>query len=327
MSLSKARLRSSCLLVGIASTLLMIGCGSKKLGSPTLGKPATAGWPAYSKSTAAGKVFGKSWKGSSAVLRPFQSDNKQVSLDIYAQTNGDVCKSAMASDQPVASVVLPAALSKKEYVADMSQPGSGNPLMFIDMSSSKNVMAEKTKVRVNQIHDWGLNVSVYAYGRDVDGSVSEINGVIDVTDCSKAVEFSAWEDLAGMYDLISFDGKAVSNSRMAVFDMKNDEFFDRVSDRWVRALMIPLYAHVGENSDSSYDFGVMQGLGNSTLKQSGDQQIYTYAYKGPIYTAGQDIKMDLSLKIVRKDREMQVEYTLEVEKYVKRTTHSFVVRK
>jgi hypothetical protein len=302
------------------------GCGSKKA-QPGPSQPASAGWPTYSKSVVSGKIFGKAWKATVAVLRPFQGDNKLVSLDLYAQAGGDVCQNAMSSDQPMASVALPANLSKTEYVADMSQPGSGNPMMFIDMKTAKNVMAEKTKIKVNQLSDSGLNVSVYAFGLDTDGSVSEINGRIDVLDCSKAVDFSVWSELEGWYDLKSLDGQTAPGTHTAVFQMTSQTFYDRANSRWVQTLVLPLYDFVGENSSSNYEFGVMEGLGVSTYKESGDQKIYTYKYKGPIYTDGEDITLDLSIQVVKTEADMQVTYTLEVPNHIKRTSHSFVVGK
>lgn len=320
MSLSKIAIAS------VVSAFLVAGCSSKK-SQPVPSRPPSAGWPTYSKSVVSGKVFGQAWRATVAVIRPFQGDSKLVSLDLYAAANGDVCQNSMSSDRPMASVALPANLTKTEYVADMNQPGSGNPMMFIDMNTAKNLMAEKTKVKVNQISETGLNVSIYAFAKDTDGSVSEINGVIDVLDCSKSADFSVWSELEGWYDLKSLDGQSVDNTHTAIFQMAEQTFFDRANNRWVKTLVFPLYDYVGQNTSSNYEFGPMQGLGASTFKDNGTQKIYTYKYKGPIYTDGFDVTLDLAITAVKTDSDIEVTYTLEVPGQVKRTTHSFVVGK
>ena len=67
-------------------------------------------------------------------------------------------------------------------------------------------MADKTKLQISEIRPAGFVLSLFASGKEADGTQSEINGTAFVIDCTKAVDFSVWKDLAGSYLLASFDG-------------------------------------------------------------------------------------------------------------------------
>lgn len=287
-------------------------------------------WPTYAEQELSGKVFGQEWKALSAVARPNVGNAAEMILDIYPEKLTDACTGTAFSQKPFASVVIPAQYAQKEYVADMlnmTASQTGNPLVFMSMAGTpKNVMAEKTKVRISAITGSGFEMSLYALGKEADGTVSEINGKIKVTDCTRVVDFKEWEALAGWYALKSFDGVA-QDGRTSIIQMESSTFYDRSTQQWVPAAVFPLYAQVSANSDMKFDFGPLKGLGETTMVKNGESTVYTYKYAGPIYADGLDVTLNLEMIVTKKADTLEVQYTLEVPKHISKVTHSFVLQK
>ncbi|MBK9321606.1 MAG: hypothetical protein IPM97_01380 [Bdellovibrionaceae bacterium] len=311
----------------VMAITLMTACSPiSKLDDPIFGL-GQKGWPDYVEQPLAGRVFGQNWKALTAVVKPFGSDKSQVSLEFYSEVNPKACTGSLMPSKPFASVVIPAAYTQTEYISDMEDPGTGNPLVFKMFSGeAKKLLASKTKIRVNSITATGLVVSVYAQGADADGAVSEINGSVAVTDCAKAVDFSVWEELAGWYTLQNFDGQAVQ-ARTSILKYENNSFYNRAAQAWVKTLVFPLYASVSTNTDMTYNFGPMEGLGATTVSVSGGTKTYTYSYHGPIYANGVDVTMALDMTVMKSGSTMSVTYTLEVPSYIKKVSHTFTVTK
>ena len=283
------------------------------------------GWTAYSDSALSGKVFGQDWSATNAILRPFGTDKKEISVEFYSDSVASVCKNFQAR-KPYASVTIPADYTTTEYRMDLNTgSGGGNPLVFSSPSDGQNLIADKTKIRVNALNATGFEASVYAQGTDEKGT-SEINGKIQVTDCSKVVDFSAWDELSGWFNLTSFDGKSVT-PRTSIIQYDTQRFYDRASSRYVKTLAFTLYEWVGDNSDSGYNFGPMEGLGQSSITEQNGQKTFTYSYHGAINFRGQDITLNLDLTAVKSGNTITVTYTIEVPNNVKKTTHSFVLSK
>lgn len=260
-----------------------------------------------------------------AIARPL--NDKEIGIEFYPEVNSKACTSSLMSSKPYATVVIPAAYTATEYVADLSTPGTGNPLVFSVLSTSaQNLVAEKTKVRINSISGEGFNASVFAKGTDVDGNVSEINGKIDVTDCAKAVDFSVWDELLGWYNLVSFDGTSVS-TQTAILDYDSSDFYSNTSESYLKSLTIPLYYSVGQATSASYNFGPLEGLGSTSIRDENGIKTYKYSYHGPVKFKGMDITMNLDLSVAKYGNKLDVTYTLEVPSYITKTTHSFTLSK
>lgn len=292
---------------------------------PDIGNSSKS-WPAYSEQALAGNVFGKKWNAITAVAKKI--NDKEISLEFYPESKAKACTTAYTNTMPYATVVIPAAYTTTEYAADLLNPGgTGNPLVFTEVNGApKNLAAEKTKVRVNSISASGLNVSVYATGLDLDGYQSEINGQINVVDCAKAVDFSVWDELKGWYNLTSFDGASVYQ-RTAIVEYDSSRFYSRSGQRYLKALTFPLYYSVGQNSDASYNFGPIDGVGVTTVKTENGMTTYKYSYSGPMTFKGMDITMTLDLTVVKSGNTVDVSYTLEVPGNVTKTTHKFSMTK
>lgn len=312
---------------GIA-LLLITACNPSVNVDPLIPlSPSSKDWPEYSEQNLSGKVFGQDWKALTAVARPFGQEGKEMSLEFYPEIKTKACTSSQMSSKPYATVVIPANYSLTEYVADMNVPGTGNPMMFSMLAGeSKNLMATKTKIRVNSITASGLNVSIYAQGTDADGIVSEINGAAAVVDCAKAVDFSVWDDLAGWYTLQKFDGVSVE-PRTSILRFTNNRFYHRDTKSYLNTLVFPLYSSVGKDTDMSSDFGPMENVGTTTVSSNNGVKTYTYSYHGPMNAKGLDVTVNLDMTVVKSGNALTVNYTLEVPNYIAKTSHNFALTK
>lgn len=290
------------------------------------GVPNTKGWPEYAEQDLSGKVFAEDWKAVTAIARP--STNGGTSLEFYPETKASACTTSLMSSKPYATVSIPSAYSVTEYVLDTTNmDGGGNPLVFSVLNGeAKNIMAEKTKVRINAITATGFNVSVYALGKDVDGTVSEVNGKIDVVDCSKVADFSVWDELVAWHQLTHFDGVAV-RERTYIVEYMNRAYYDRKAGKYLKSLDMPLLYSVGANSEASYNMGPVSALGTTTVQTVNGVKTLKYSYNGPATFQGVDIQMILNVTAVKNDRVWTVTYSIEVPGHIKATTHSFTLRK
>lgn len=294
-------------------------------GSPSDNGNQKASWPAYADQELSGKVFGQNWKAVTAVVRPFGADNTQVSVEFLDQNNSEVCKSPRTPSGTYASVVIPADYSEKEYFGDITT-GEGNPLVFTTMVGGvRNVIADKTKMRLSSLSETGFVAQVYASGQNDDGSISEINGKISVTDCRKVADFSVWEELAHWYDLETFDGRPVK-ARYSAVELNTDRFYDRSQRKYLRTYIFPLYSFVGENSDSQYLFGPMEGLGTSTMQEANGVKTFKYSYKGPINMRGTDITLELDMTVVKTSARVTVTYSLNIPSHNEKSAHTFTMK-
>lgn len=279
--------------------------------------------PAYSESLLSGKIFGQDWKAQVAVLRPSISDKTKLSLDVYATAPTSPCQVAYTS-APYASVFIPADYQVKEYDFDMK---TGSLLVFSALTSiSKNLPADSAKLKITALNANGFSGYLYANGVEEDGTVSEINGRLQVIDCRKQVAFSVWDDLAGWYHLVEFDGKVVVPLTTTA-EFENKTFYNRNTGKYVRSFIIPLVFDVGTNSSASYSVGPMEGLGKTIYDEFNGTKTLTYSFSGPINFEGSDIMLSLDMTVVKTTSNVKVQYTFEVPGQINKTSHSFTLRK
>ncbi len=291
-------------------------------GGETFGVP-------YETAPLSGSVFGKDWVGRTAVLRPSQGDLQMNVLEIYGEERPNACSDKPSNQSPSVSIIIDKNLELQEYVVDLSQSsGTVNPLVFTtSYPQTKNLIADKTKIKIESIDDKGLSALIYAKGLDEAGQISEINGRISVKDCSKVVDFSTWSQMVGSYELVSFDGVAVKNSMLSWVEDDNSNFRDIASGRLLKAIVFPLYFRVGEFSSGSYTFGPIKELGVTSIEQKNGSKIYRYHVDSPVKYEGEEIRLRLDLEAVSTGKEIDITYTLEIPNEVPKTSHKFVIRK
>lgn len=314
-------------LAGISACSKSKDSESSSAPSPSPSSLQAPNWPAYQNSTLSGQVFGKEWKVMSALARTSIHNPEEKTIEFYSEQMPDACKKKAFSAKPYATVVIPKNYVTGESFADMASGSmTGNPLVFIHLEqTSKNIMAEKTKIQITEVKSDGFMVKVYAQAIESNGTISEINGQTYVLDCEKSVDFSVWEDLAGWYDLKTFDGVS-KKPRTAVIEVDDHHlFYDRASQRYVSTVVFPLFSSVSENSAVSFNFGPMQGLGSTIVQRQNGFQVLKYSYHGPLTYEGMDITLNLDLQATRKNQELHVQYTLEIPGHVKAESHSFVL--
>lgn len=287
--------------------------------SPDWAKPQSP----YLDQELSGKIFGQNWKGKTALLRPFGGSADQLSLEVYQDMSGSTCKTPFTST-PYASVVLPANYETREYNLDIS---SGTPLVFSGASNtSKNVFADSARLKINEISETGFNASLAAKAIEDDGTVSEINGRIQVLDCRKQVDFSVWEEFAGWFYLTELDGKAANRQNINA-RMYNNSFYDRNKKSYIRHFEIPLIFSASGNITGSYSFGPLENFGSTKLEKTSNGKVLTYSYHGPITYEGTDITLNLDMTVTSVGSTLQVAYTLEVPKHITKKTHTFKLTK
>lgn len=280
--------------------------------------------PAFSEQALAGKIFGADWNAKVAVIKPFGNEGREVSLDILSDSPAVPCK-AIYSGNPYATVVIPANYAAGDYSLNL---GEGNPLVFTGFTGgAKNVIADAGRLRITTIDSSGFLAYLYAKGTEGDGTVSEINGKIQVVDCRKAVDFSVWDEFLGWHDLIELDGKSLS-SLSGSGRIETSNFYSRSRSAYVRAAILPLYHSASSSgSSASYNLGALEGLGSTTVTDINGVKTINYKFYGPITFKGQDITMNLDMTVARSGSTVKVNYTLEVPGQLAKTSHSFTLRK
>jgi hypothetical protein len=295
------------------------GTGADALRNPFEQKPT----PAYSESMLSGKIFGQDWKAQVAILRPSPSDKTQLSLEVYSTIPASACQ-VTNSSTPFTTVYLPADYQVREYNFDFV---SGSLLVFSGFTDvSKNLVADAAKLKITTLDAGGFSGYLYARGTEENGTVSEINGKLQVIDCRKQVTFSVWDEFARMFDLVEFDGKSVGPLSIYA-DFNNSSFYNRTTGKYIRSLALPLVYSVGANSTGSYSVGPMEGLGTTTSSEINGVKTINYSFHGPINFKGTDITMNLDMAVVRSSSNVKVQYTLEVPGQITKTTHAFTLRK
>lgn len=209
--------------------LALTGC-NRRLSSRSDNDVANspAGGPVYEKSLLSGHVLGQSWQALSATAQiETTSDSKtNTVIKLYGESVTKACNGEAYSTSPVATVILPSPLQRTEYLFNMDLPGSSNANPLVFSKNSDNLIAEFTKIRVDEMVPGQIDLSVYARATDGSSLVSEINGAVKVVDCSTAVNFSDWEDLVGDYELDSFDGVR-QDRRSSTINLADHDFYDR----------------------------------------------------------------------------------------------------
>jgi hypothetical protein len=289
------------------------------LRDPLAGKPT----PDYSESMLSGKIFGQDWKAQVAVLRPSMLDKNKLSLEIYAGNAGSACQVASTST-PYTTVFIPADYQVKEYSFDIY---TESVFVFSAIiNGSKNLMADRAKLKITSLDANGFSGYLYAHGEEENGDVSEINGKLQVIDCRKQAAFSVWDNLAGWYDLVEFDGKTVG-PLTATADFNTSSFYNRTTGKYVRSFNVPLIYSVGTSTTASYSVGPLEGLGTTTYEESNGVKTINYSFHGPINFKNSDITMNLDMAVVRTSSNVKVRYTLEIPGHVTKTSHAFTLRK
>lgn len=305
-----------------AGFLLLTAC-SAKVSAPSGFLPPPSGGDdpqnAYSDQELSGTVFNKEWKGKMALVRTFGSSGSELSLEIYQEKAGDICKTSF-TNSPSISVVIPANYEVKEYRLDIS---SGTPFVFSGATNElKNVIADSGSLKINAITDSGFTAQIVAKAVDHEGITSEVNGKIDVIDCRKQINFNVWDEFVGFGYLIEFNGKAVNNlSLQTAYNSR--AFYDRSQRAYVRYLNLPLINYVSGSSTSEFSFGPLEGLGITKLIKDQNGKTLSYSYHGPITADGRDVTLNLDMTVVTSGKTVHVTYTLEVPKHINKVTNSF----
>lgn len=279
--------------------------------------------PTYADGPLSGKIFGEDWTAQAAVVRPFGTGGNQVSLELYAAGASSLCSRPFTS-APFASVVLPADYQAQEYRADIT---SGTPLVFTSTNAvSKNVLADTAKVKITSVQATGFEAFIYAKATEADGTISEINGKIQVSDCRKVADFSVWDEFAGWYSLVSLDGRNVT-SLTSIIQYDTSHFYDTTAKKYVRTLSFPLYFAANGNSSGQYAFGPMEGLGSTTVSEVDGVKTLRYVYNGPINFRGTNIILNFDLQVTKSADQVAVTYKVDIPDDPPSASHSFVLKR
>jgi hypothetical protein len=310
----------------IAAITLTTACNVKMedlLKEPPVGQL----WPAYAVNPLSGNVFGSPWTAVTAVARQ-AADPNTLALSIYAEPVSSMCQPTSVIKKPVATMMIPKAYAAQEYAMDTTRSMSGNPLVFQTPGiSRREVTAQKTKLNIQTLTDSGFEGALYAQATETDGTISEINGRISVTDCTKVADFSVWDELVGNYRLVAFDGQPQNGRSSNIAFDTNNSFYDKATQQYVKTLIFPLYYNVSNGRSESYAVGPMRSLGISKLNIQGNTKTLGYSYHGPVTYDGTDIVLNLELRAVRVENRLDIVYTLEIPGKVPATSHQMVLEK
>lgn len=195
---------------------------------------------------------------------------------------------------------------------------------------TKFVPAEKTKLSVQTITEFGFDGALYAADQS-SGLTSEINGRVSVTDCTKAADFGVWDELVGNYRLISFDGRNQDGRASRVAFDYSEKFRNPDTKEALRTLLLPLYSNPAENT--MFQFGPMKGLGISRLNIQGTTKTLTYSHHGPVLmmlpssSTPSLITLNLEVRAIKSESSLDLSYTIEIPGQVPLTTHQMVLMK
>lgn len=307
----------------ISSLLLMTtACSvSKSNNDPVPDSNKPQGGSNYAARAASGKVFGQNWEAKSASVEPSSSDPDRLILRLRPDVPAKICGAAFPNT-PYIEVNIPADYAVGDYTASVT---SGFPVLFQQPGPNPTVLvADDAQYRINAIDAGGFDLSIYAIGRAEDG-VSEVNGQVKVTDCRKVVDFSVWDEFVGWFSLVEFNGQSINQTVTITRSTRN--FYDRATSRWVTSIDFPLIFSASGNSTGSYEFGPLDGLGQTSLTTTNGNKTITYSYHGPIHSNGIDIQLNLDMTLKQEGSVWLITYTLEVPKHINKTTHSFKIRK
>lgn len=319
----------------LLTTALISACGklSNHDKSPNNNPPPPNNkldWPSYSEQSLSGRVFEKEWKALTAAAHINKNNKDELIINIYSENHTDSCDTQFVSKNPYATVIIPTQYTQAEYIADMNNLDSnttGNPLVFISIGEvSKNLVADKTKLKIFDITPTGFQMSLFASGQEIGGKTSEINGKISVADCNRTVDFKVWEELAGYYRLKSFDG-VNQNNQMSIIEISHDMVYDKATKKYLPMVVFPLFSSVSSGSDVSSEFGPIKGLGQTTLVEDDSGKSLTYSYSGPVNYKDTDVTLNFSMTVKQNESSLAVQYTIEVPSYISKSTHSFVLQK
>lgn len=317
------------LLMGLVAAYALTACSAKIESSSgeDLPAPQTV-WPEMKTSTVAGQVFGKNWAGKTAVYETSLSDPKMITVRIYGQVLHNACSSGQVmSNEPYATVMLPKDLKKTNYMTDILTGQGSTPMTFTRlMPSVDNLIAEKTKISVQSVSAKGFQALIYAEAYEPGTGLSQVNGAIHVVNCEAPAEFAVWNELIESYDLTQFNGVSVSPIYTRI-GWDNSSVYDVTSATYRKMLDIPLYYSVSGGATASYNFGPIEGLGVTTVKDDGIYKTYTYKYSGPVRISGENIQLSLDINVKKSSSSTEVKYTIEVPNHIKKSSHSFVLKK
>lgn len=285
-------------------------------------------WPNYKQRNLSGQLFGENWTAKSAIVRQNVNNTNEYILEISSEDKSNLCDGLVSNQKSYATLIIPKDYKTTEYKFDLKTPtGSGNPVVFTSAGSNvQNVISEKSSLRIDSINSLGFKASLTAEATDTEGKILEINGQIDVIDCTQFVSFSDLEKLVGNYSLYSFDGVTQDN-RPAKITTEEKYFYDSSSKTYKKFLNLPLYYSVSENSDLTFHFGPIEGFGITTQTQSSEQTTYHYKADGPINYRGIDINLKLDVTMIKSNNDLIISYTLEIPDHIKKTSHSLVLKK
>lgn len=291
-------------------------------------KTESKNWPEYSRSELAGTVFGQAWKAETAVYSTSLNDKQEIVVKLYAEKLTEPCGSQSYSAKPFASVHLPKKLALQEYVTDlMDDAKEKKPLVFSTfVPTAQNMIAHKTKILIESISDKSVKASVYSQAGDADLGISEINGVVEIVNCEAPADFSVWNQFVTGYYLTKFDGKDVSSRYVSIRD-DSSTAYDMTAKKYLRMLKMPLVYSISANSELSYNFGPIEGLGATVVTGDSLRKVYSYKYAGPVNYGGTDITLNLQIDMEVTSNSLLINYEVEVPGQVAKTSHQFTLSK
>ena len=176
------------LMISALFALALMNC-SAKVDTPNIGiTPAPTPqsdttYPEFLFQDIQGTVYGQNWLIQSGVVKPFGTTGQKM-IELFSEKPTNPCSPQFIATKSYITYVLPANFTKDDYRTDLSAPSGNNPAVFTNMKAQdQNVMAEKTRVVINDITSQDMHISFYAKGSDSTGSQSEVNGSYIVKFC------------------------------------------------------------------------------------------------------------------------------------------------
>lgn len=313
--------------VAASAVLLTTACDIKVDTTPKE-EPIGVNWPAYAGGSLAGKVFSQDWRAVSAVARLDRSgasETPQVIVAFYQESVPAACNQPFYARLPYATMKIPQAYAVQEIATDLTRALGNAPLAFVFPGTpTKIVVADKTKLNIQTLTEFGFDGALYAQATESNGTVSEINGRVSVMDCTKAADFSVWNELVGSYRLLTFDGQTQDGRNLFVgFD--NDLIVDPKNGQTVKALLLPLFTNI--SAGEQFDVGPLNGLGISRLTTQGNIKTLSYSFNGPIVYRGESLTLNLELRVLKNEGRLDVAYTLNVPGKIPLSSHQMTLQR
>jgi len=277
----------------------------------------------YKDQALQGTVLGQKWTVGSAFLRASTSSASEVVLEIYGESVSNGCQ-APTWNQAKGSLILPSTVALGDFDVSIM---SGAPLVFVSRTAGMiNQIADSGTLRLAEKSAGKFTAFLKTYTNDSENGSTDLDGRFEIRDCREMASFDDWKVLAGGYDLIEFDGRAVKPSYFSAA-MDSSTVRDADSNKPLRMFELPLVYFVGENSSGSLTMGPIEGKGSTQVQPLSDGQKISYQLNAPVIYSGVRVTLLMDLKIVNRSGRVEIDYVVEVPGHLKRESHRLVLRK